>query len=102
MGKFTVKYLCTDTLINIEQKFTYKRISENRIYIKNIISQGDEPFIIVPLKKLNSCIKLNKFSAIQRIPVIKEEEITIYKKKLFWQKIDNSKIVTAFIFIAKK
>lgn len=102
LGSFKVKYLCTDTVINIEQKFTYKKILDNKFFIKGITNQNIDPFIRVPIEKLNTCIKSNKTIGIERIPVIKEEEILIYKRKLFWQKIDKEKIISAFTFKAKK
>ena len=101
LGCFKVKYLCTDTLINIEQKFIYKKTSDNKISIKGIEKQNIEPFIYVPLKKLNACIKSNKSISIEKIPTVNEEEILIYKRKLFWQKVDNNKVVSAFIFKVK-
>lgn len=101
LGSFKVKYSCTDPLISIEQKFTYKKTSDNIISIKGIENQNIEPFISVPLEKLNTCFKSNESIGLERIPVVNEEEILIYKKKLFWQKIDNEKIISAFTFKAK-
>ena len=100
LGYFEVRYVCSNQLVNIQQKFVYKKITESQIHIKGMENKI-EPFIYVPIEKLNNCLELNKTNNFERIPVINEEEITIYKRKIFWQKIDKGKIVRAYTFKSK-
>ncbi|WP_313255474.1 hypothetical protein [Empedobacter sp.] len=101
LGSFNVKYLCSNPVINIEQKFKYTKLSDNKILIENIEAKNKNVFIYIPLTELSTCINSNKYVGIERIPIINKEEILIYKKSLFWQKINNEKIISAFTFKSK-
>lgn len=97
LGYFEVKYLCSNQSVNIQQKFVYKKINENQISIKGIESHA-QPLIYVPIEKLSNCFEFNDTNNIERIPVIKDENITIYKRKIYWQKIEKEKVVSAYTF----
>lgn len=99
-GSFEVKYLCANTAIKIEQKFTYKKISKDKILIKGIENRK-ETFIYIPSEYMNKCNNSDKDLYLNRIPVIDTEEILIYNHSLFWQKIQNKKIISAFTLTAK-
>lgn len=103
LGSFDVKYLCSDTLKKIEQKFTYKKISDGIFSVKGILNKKKyEPFIYVSVEDLKNCVETKESISIKKIPVIMDEEIVIYKKKLFWQKIDNGVVVSSLLFTAEK
>jgi len=101
LGSFKVKYLCSNVLIDIEQKFIYKETSEGIFSFKGIGKQKSDSFIYVPLEKLNNCVKSKQSISIEKIPLIIDEEIVIYKKSLFWQKVENGKVISALLFKAR-
>lgn len=101
LGTFNVKYLCADTIKTIEQKFVYKKISNGIFSVKGIENQKNEPFIYVSQENLINCVKSRQSIGLEKIPVLRDEKILIYKKKLFWQKIHNQKAVSKITFTAK-
>lgn len=102
LGNFKVNYVCSDKVITIEQYFIYKKTSGGKFIVYGTDNQNHDLFINIPTEKLLNCNNSKTFFGIERVPVIKEEEILIYRNKLFWQKIDNNKIISAFTFKAKK
>ncbi len=95
MGVFEVKYNCSDTL-KFKQEFKYKRISKNIIMITGIKKQNQDRFFYLSQNDKNSCPKSKEY--LYKIPLIGEEKVLMYQNKLFWQKIQNKKIISAFTF----
>lgn len=101
LGTFQVNYLCTEDVVSFKQKFTHRKISDNKISIRGIDKNSSKPFTYVPLEKLNNCTQLNEFSNMEKIPIINNEVLFVHKRKLYWQKIKNEKIVSAYLFKGK-
>lgn len=98
-GVFEVKYNCTDTIISFKQDFKYKQISKNKIMVIGTKKLDQEIFFYLPPKVCKICSISNSY--LYKIPLITEEEILINHNSLFWQKIQNKKIVSAFTFFAE-